>query len=267
MLEQQKLIQAVQAKGAQDQAIDAILMYGSFTQCAGDKYSDVEFYLFVDDDHFSDFDSLAWITDLHPIFNHFFNEHGTEVVIFTNLVRGEFHFLPKSQLPIINSFTVAGYFPDLPSMLLFDRQGDLQTALQVLADYQPDLHNRATAEHIVNNLLNNLLFAINVFKRGELARAQACMQAAQHYYLQAVRLLESQTQHWLNPLKALEQEISPEHYQAYASFACALEHDAVFRALQNLLREGKLITQKLNALYGANQQQRLYRELEHHLGE
>lgn len=47
MLEQEKLIEVVKEKGRANPHMEAIWMYGSFTQGGGDAYSDVEFYLYL----------------------------------------------------------------------------------------------------------------------------------------------------------------------------------------------------------------------------
>ena len=261
MLEQKKLIEEVKNKSRQDQTIDSVLMYGSFTQNCGDEFSDVEFYVFVADKHFAALDSRAWIENIYPVYNHFYNEHGTEVVIFKNLVRGEFHFMPKSEMPIIDSFTYAGFFPDIEAMLLFDRHGDLREAVQVLADCSVERATLENADTIINNLLNNLLYGINVYKRGELARAFACLYTAQHYLVQAMRLLEGTTDHWLNPLKQLEQEISPADYEILIKCSASLHADDVLRAYEQLLKEAQHFSKALSMRFGASAQQELYEKL------
>ncbi len=248
MQKQEQLIQSVKNKGNSDSRINAILMYGSFTQGCGDKYSDVEFYLFIEDSDFPDFDTKKWIEEIHSVYNHFYNEHGTEVVIFTNLIRGEFHFLPAEKMSIIGSFVPAGYFPDVASMVVCDKQGRLQNAVQVLYGCRVTC-GRKESKNIIDNLFNNILYGINVYKRGELARSLECLCNAHRYLLQAIRLIESSTDHLINPQKNLENEITEERYSAFICCTANIEAGNLFKAYTCLVDETAAITKELNTKY------------------
>ncbi len=91
MLIQNKIIQSVKDKCIKDELVSACMMYGSFTKGEGDQYSDVEFYIFIQDDKIENFSSRHWVSEIYPIDLIFYNEYGTEVVIFSNMIRGEFH--------------------------------------------------------------------------------------------------------------------------------------------------------------------------------
>src|SRR5699024_8398153 len=71
--------------------ISAVFMYGSFTKNEGDKYSDIEFYIFLKDKE--NFSAENWVSQIHPLALYFTNEYGSEVAIFENMIRVEFHFL------------------------------------------------------------------------------------------------------------------------------------------------------------------------------
>lgn len=239
MLKQEEMILMIRDKGIRDKRIDSILMYGSFTQSSGDRFSDIEFYIFVDDTYYEEFDTEKWISSAYPIYTHFFNEYGSEVVIFTNLIRGEFHFLPLSKMTIIKSFAIVGYFPDINSMCLYDKNGRLQKSLRALQDCKIERQTTENVEFIFNNLLNAILFGINVFKRGEWARSLECLYYSQKYYLQLIRLLENKTEHWVNPFKGLEKEISASAYESYRKCTSNLEPSCILSSYKNLLKESK----------------------------
>ncbi len=239
MLKQEEMILMIRDKGIKDERIDSILMYGSFTQSSGDRFSDIEFYIFVDDIYCKEFDTKKWISSACPIYTHFFNEYGSEVVIFTNLIRGEFHFLPRSEMTIIESFASVGYFPDINSMCLCDKNGRLRKSLQALQDCKVERQTAENVEFIFNNLLNAILFGINVFKRGEWARSLECLYYSQKYYLQLIRLLENKTEHWVNPFKSLEKEISVSAYESYRKCTSNLEPSSILSSYKNLLKESK----------------------------
>lgn len=264
MLNQEKIINAVKNKGNSDSRMGAILMYGSFTQGCGDEYSDVEFYLFVKDDDIPSFDTEKWIEEIHPIFNHFYDEYGTEVVIFTNLVRGEFHFMPLSKIDIIDKLIVAGYFPDVQSMVLCDKYEKLQTVIRALVENKVE-YGKADAENIVNNLFSNILGGINMYKRGEIARSMESLYFAHGYFLKAVRLLEGKTEHWLDPRKNLENEISQTWYSAFMSCTSSLDKDSIVKAYSNMVDNFRPMISDLSDIYGINSHKELFEKLEERL--
>lgn len=249
MLEQEKMIQVVKEKSQSDQSVIATLMYGSYTQNSGDEYSDIEFYIFIKDDEFTSFVSREWIAGIAPFYTHFVNEFGSEVVIFTNLIRGEFHFLPESKMDIIASFQPVGYFPDTDSMLLYDSNGKLK---QYVDSLKGSAINRATGQNIEfvwNNLLNTLLLGMNVLKRGETARALEWLWFAQRYLLQLVRIQEGKTERWVNPTKNLEADIHNETYRRYCQCTAKLSETELRLAYRHALRLGSDVVTNLARLH------------------
>ena len=239
MIRQQEMIQRVKAAAEKDERIDAVMMYGSFTQGSGDEYSDIEFYIFFDDKSDKALDTKQWIAAIHPIYTHFFNSYGTEVVIFTNLIRGEFHFIHHSEMHIINTFKSTGYFPNIDAMCLYDRQGRLKEALQMLSHYQADRQTPEIAAYLINSLLNELLLGLHVYKRGEYARSLESLHNARKYYLQSLRLLENKTEHWVNPTRNLEKELSAVAYDSYRAATAKLDTEELLGAYRNLLKHAK----------------------------
>lgn len=237
MLEQKKMIGLFKNKGLEDDRIDSMLMYGSFTQNAGDEFSDIEFYLFVEDKEYPQLKTKEWLASVYPIYTHFFNEYGTEVVIFKNLIRGEFHFLPCSRMDVVDSFATVGYFPNVDQMCLVDKKGHLSKALQVLEETVVERETPETVTFVVNNFINAWLFGVNVWKRGEFARSLECLSFCQKYHLQLIRLLEHTTDHWVNPFKNVEQEISTSAYRNYQQMTSALEPTAILAAYKILLAD------------------------------
>lgn len=237
MLEQEKLIQGVKNKGVADNRIEALLMYGSFTQGDGDRYSDIEFYVFVRDDTLTELDTKSWISEIHPIYAHFFNEFGTQVVIFTNMIRGEFHFHTVSEMPMVEGFREAMHLPDTDTMCLYDKNGLLCTHLQSLKG-ATILRTDEKAQFAVDNMINNLLFGWNVLQRGEIARSLEILWYVQRYYLQLVRTVQNSMAHWLNATKWLEREILKTYYDTYKGLTAPLceqdIQDAYIAALNGL---------------------------------
>jgi lincosamide nucleotidyltransferase len=95
MIPQEAMITRVRTLCVQNMQILAALMYGSFTRDEGDQFSDIEFYMFLREDDLRQLDPAAWVSQVAPLVAYFVNEFGTGVALFSNLVRGEFHFQAK----------------------------------------------------------------------------------------------------------------------------------------------------------------------------
>lgn len=237
MLEQEKLIEAVKEKGQADPRLEAIWMYGSFTQGGGDAYSDVEFYLYVRDDALPGFNTEEWVDEVHPIYTCFFNEFGTQVVIFKNMVRGEFHVHGSSEMAAMEGYSGSIHAPDIDAMCLCDKTGELYRHLQALKG-SAFTRSDEMVQSAVDNLLNNLVFGWSVFRRGEIARSHELLWYVQRYYLQLIRLAQNSMAHWINPTRWLEREVSEEIYSAYRKCTAKLDsrdiRNAYATALVNL---------------------------------
>ena len=209
------MIEKVKNVALADERISAVLMYGSFIKGEGDQYSDIEFYIFCR----REIDHQQWVTDIRPIRMFFQNEFGTEVAIFDNLVRGEFHFAPIEEIEVIKSWQGLTSFEYAARMILVDKDKRLDEVLDPIPKDRP---RHDSADHILwlgQSLLNNLLMIKNLILRGEYAHAQQCFQYPQKYLAWLIRLADNADNHWESPTKKLEQEISPAWYEAYAAAA------------------------------------------------
>lgn len=264
LIYQKKMIGQIKEKSERDQTIIATMMYGSFTQNSGDQYSDIEFYIFIKDDEFESFISSEWIADIEPYYLHFKNEFGSEVAIFKNLIRGEFHFLSEKEMGIIDTFKYVGYFPDTDSMLIYDSTGELKTHLDTLKNLGVNRATDETIEDLWNNLLNMLLMGMNTLKRGELARALEVLWYIQRYLLQLIRIHEITTDRWVNPTKNLEQDIEADTYRKYIQCTARLSGEELYGAYHHALKLAKDLLQQLSESHAVNLHEELLVELEHY---
>src|SRR5690554_3475763 len=124
---QLQMINKTKSIAQQDENVSAVFMYGSFTKSEGDKYSDIEFYIFLKNKE--NFSSEKWVNQIHPVALYFTNEYGSEVAIFENMVRGEFHFLKTEEIEIIKSWDGIVAFSDFDQMNLIDKDGHLTKTL------------------------------------------------------------------------------------------------------------------------------------------
>lgn len=235
MLLQEKLIKVIKEKCENQPSILACMMYGSFTKGEGDQYSDVEFYIFLKNDELQQFKSADWIRDIEPYDLLFFNDYGTEVVVFSTLIRGEFHFLPESEIEVIKTFKDTGVFPDTKSMFIYDETGKLKDCLDYLKGEGPERMTEDNVNSSFNNFVNAWLMGVNVLKRGELARSLECLSHVQQYVLRLIRVREKTVERWLNATKNLESDLSAKGYSEYASITSRLDLEKLYSAYSNAL--------------------------------
>src|SRR5690554_6221651 len=126
-MKQLQMIETTKSIAQQDDNVSAVLMYGSFTKNEGDQYSDIEFYIFLKNKE--NFCAENWVNQIYPMALYFTNEYGSEVAIFDNLIRGEFHFLPVNEINIIKSWEGFVTFSDFDQMNLIDKEGHLTEIL------------------------------------------------------------------------------------------------------------------------------------------
>ena len=149
---QLQMIDKTKSIAQNDKNISAVFMYGSFTKNEGDKYSDIEFYIFLKDKE--KFSAENWVSQIHPSALYFTNEFGSEVAIFENMIRGEFHFLTNDQMEVIKSWDGLVEFSDFDKMILVDKEDLLTNTLKEIKTKVPD---RTTNENILwlsQSLLN-----------------------------------------------------------------------------------------------------------------
>jgi len=249
MFIQNKIIQNVRDKCIEDELVSACMMYGSFTKGEGDQYSDVEFYIFMEDDKLVNFSSRHWVSGVYPIDLIFYNEYGTEVVIFSNMIRGEFHFLPVSKMDVIKGFKPTGVFPDPESMYIYDSTEQLKPLLDDLGGAGPDRMTNENVNFAFNNFVNAWLLGVNVMRRGELARSLETLADVKKYILQLIRIKENTVERWLNSTKNLEEDISTESYRDYVSITSGLKGNEIKSAYRNALEIIEALKDALETTY------------------
>lgn len=228
-----------------DLRVAGALMFGSFAIGEGDEFSDIEFCLFFNDADLPEIDQKAWVSQISPVALYFPDDFGHHTAIFDNLVRGEFHFEPASNIPVIASWQGYAWFPDAASAIIVDRTGQMEKYIQPFIGGPPDRQNASTLTHVVNNFLNLMLFGANVMTRGETIRAWLLLRDIHANLLKLVRLQENRTDHWPNPAKGLETDISPSACaRCRLCTATADPHD-LLRAFQETWRWGCALMEKI----------------------
>ncbi|MFE2756287.1 hypothetical protein ACFXGA_30230 [Actinosynnema sp. NPDC059335] len=238
MLFQEELIARVRDVCADDEGLDAALMYGSFAAGEADEHSDIEFWLFFTPRRRAGIDPRSWCTDIAPVSYGLVNEFGSYVAFFPGLVRGEFHFATVDEIADVARWPARG--APVERMLLVDRRGALAPVLRGLPERPvPPVDSPEAVARYCDPFANWLVLAHHLAARGEDLRAWDALGHAQRHLLWMARLAERSTAHWLTPSRGAERELSADtvaRLRAATSAASPRELVGALRAALDLGR-------------------------------
>jgi lincosamide nucleotidyltransferase B/F len=251
-MRQVELIETVRAVCAGDERVTAAVMYGSFAKGEADAYSDIEFYIFIQSRIRAQFQEEDWINHIAPTALVLTNEYGTTVAIFQDLIRGEFHFQPDSEIPVIGTWGQYGEPPYGENMVIADKTGEIAQQIErwrhSIVKLDSPQHMQQSAEWFINTIL----FAMNVLKRGERLRAMELLLITHRYLLGMARKVSGQTQHWLTPSRLAERDLPAELYTRFASCTADLSSGSLERAYINVWGWAKELIETLNNTCGVS---------------
>ncbi len=264
MLPQEAMIERVRELCHRDERVVSALMYGSFALGEGDRFSDIEFYLFFAEEASEGLREEAWVGQIAPLALYYVNEFGNGTAIFENLVRGEFHFEAASNVGLVDAWESA-WFPSLGSAVLVDKSGELSRKVSRLVRRQPEMDTPERALFLCRSLMNWTLMGANLLERGEYARAEAFLTLVHGHLLRAMRLVEGKSANWLSPTRRLEEDASATSYERYRECTAALEAEKLARAYASTWEWGRELMGKLAARHALKLPEALFDKLDRRL--
>ena len=238
MLPQEDMIEKVRQLCDQEERVVAALMYGSFALGQGDRFSDIEFYPFFAEEASEGLEEQAWVSQIAPLELYYVNGSGNGCAIFEDLLTGEFHFEPESNVGMVDAWEAA-WFPSLESAVLADKSGELSLRVGRLVGRPPDLGTPERALFVCRSLTNWTLMGANLSERGEYARAEAFLTLVHGHLLQALRLVEGKGANWLSPTRRLEEDASAASYERFRACTAALDAEQLVRAYASTWEWGR----------------------------
>ncbi|GGX14714.1 nucleotidyltransferase domain-containing protein [Streptomyces lomondensis] len=220
-----------------DPRLEGVLLYGSWTLGEADAHSDIEAYLYIQDDEVAGFDGRAFLEQLAPLRLAYTNMYDILTVVFDDLMRGEFHLTPAgSGIDEVPTWQGMVHLPRPDDAVLLDRTGRLTRAARQLAEFRPH-EPVSTARQLTDELANWTLMLAHILARGEIARAHALLHTVvAPLQLQLCRLLRGSTAHWLTPSRALEQELPAADRDRYVTTTAVARELEVRTAARNSWR-------------------------------
>lgn len=238
-----------------DPRVTHALAYGSFTQGTADRFSDLEYWLFVRPGTLATFDTRGWLESMTPVQHMLVNEFGTPTALLAGLLRVELHVVSNNELSGVGAWPGEHVQPG--PMLVKDTDGALEAILQALSG--KGLNPAAEAQQILDRTLNWLAFGLNVLARGERVRAQELLWWVRGGLLRLACLQAGQTTYWLNPSRLAELRLPPGLLARYARLTSAIgeQHRAYAEAVDWTVELAGQLELALNPALAAELQERV----------
>ena len=208
----------LRAEMRRDGRVTHALGYGSFPQSKADRFSDLEYWLFLRPGEEASFDPRAWLESFGPVLHAVINEFGTFNATLPGLLRIELHAVSNMQLGVVSGWPGGEVFPE--RMVVKDQGGELLALLRALEDKQAA--PREEAALLLDQALNWLVFGLNVLRRGERMRALELLGWIQGKVLRLAVLETGRIEGWVNPARLAETRLPPEVLFRYARLTAGL---------------------------------------------
>jgi len=245
MIAQKKMINKVKEICISDESLKNALMYGSFAKGGGDEYSDIEFALFFEDELLKELDKKNWLSQICEIDVCYTNQFGIVTVIFSNLIRGEFHFYKASQVSIVSDWAKTDWFDSIEDALVIDKNNMLKPHLKKLVGTPPKELIVKDLQKLIYSFYNWYIFGFNLILRGEYARSLDILWWVQKNLLKLKRVEIGSYDNYGTPSKELEKDLTIEEYEKYELCTSNLNDENLYQAYKNCIAYFEEILNKI----------------------
>ena len=187
----------------EDRRIVSVISYGSYTREDFDKFSDIEFYIFIRDDSAHTFNDEQWLRETIPVEFYFTNSYGVKTAVFSKLfVRGEFHFHSEREISVLDSWKGVVFPGRVEKTVLLDKSGAFRKKIEEFCKTRPLFDEEASFKQNYLELANGIIMEWGVLSRKDLFRAGTLHSTNLLFLSRLFSLLHKKTDH----LKLLRSE-------------------------------------------------------------
>lgn len=199
---QDRLDRAVREALLTDDRVVAALAYGSRVKDEDDAHSDVEYWIVADED----WTVAGMLQEVEPPLSLSRNQFGSDVAIWSGLVRGEFHPIRPDQLHLIAAWPQRD--AQVERMVIKDdAAGRLATTLASLPERLLPPTTPSEVVSVCEQFANWWLMSWHLRLRGERERSRLVSRMARDGLISMARLRHGATDHWLSHASRFEIEL------------------------------------------------------------
>jgi len=228
----------------EDGRIVSVISYGSYTREDFDKFSDIEFYIFIRDDSADTFNDEQWLREVAPVEFYFTNSHGVKTAVFSKFfVRGEFHFHSEKEISVLDTWRGVVLPGKLEKTVLLDKSGEFRKKIEEFCKTFPTIDEEASFKQNYLELANGIIMEWGVLSRKDLFRASTIHSMNLHYLARLLSLLHGETDHLYSP-RLLDRFLSRTEFENFSSCFASLNFDSLRTALENTARFSAELSKK-----------------------
>ncbi len=218
----------------EDRRIVSVISYGSYTREDFDKFSDIEFYIFIRDDSAHTFNDEQWLRETIPVEFYFTNSYGVKTAVFSKFfVRGEFHFHSEREISVLDSWKGVVFPGRVEKTVLLDKSRAFRKKIEEFCKTRPLFDEEASFKQNYLELANGIIMEWGVLSRKDLFRAGTLHSTNLLFLSRLFSLLHKKTDHLYSP-RLLESFMSEGEYRSFSECFATMSFDSLRAALEKM---------------------------------
>lgn len=218
-----------------NESIQGLVCYGSYTRDDFDKYSDIEFYLFIEDGAFQGFDFNNWLSDIEKPVSIFVNGSGVTDVLFSDWLRGEFHIRPYSKHKELEGWIGVIDIGEIERTVLVDKKGEIKPIIEKVIELPIKFDFNSYLDGLVRAFADGIIFEWNVLMRRDLFRAYTLHFESTMRLARLLYMLKGETKHIYSP-RLLEVILHEHEYSDLMNTLPQLDFESLRTSLEKTFK-------------------------------